>query len=70
MAFTAGGRFLAGTAWTSLPWQGKGYAGDRLGRAILAGGHLNRSLWGLKTRASRKAHRKYTMLFPHANRTF
>src|SRR5699024_5575572 len=36
------------------PCPSKGYAGDCRGRAILAGGHLNRSLWGLKTRAPRK----------------
>src|SRR5699024_7489577 len=36
------------------PCPGKGYAGDCRGRTILAGGHLNHSLRGLKTRAPRK----------------
>ena len=36
------------------PCPGKGYAGVCRGRAILAGGHLVSSLWGLKTRAPRK----------------
>src|SRR5699024_1990529 len=36
------------------PCPSKGYAGDCRGRALLAGGHLNRSRWGLKSRAPRK----------------
>ena len=44
--------FAAGTASASLPRQGVRRRCPQ--RAILAGGHLVSSLWGLKTRAPRK----------------
>src|SRR5699024_169320 len=49
MAFTAGGRFLRATPAYPLPRQGVRWRCPQ--RAILAGGHLVSSLWGLKTRA-------------------